>query len=231
MAKAVKLAGKFLAYTSVAGGVGFGTFLFLTRKTRFVPFTLTTDPIFTSSHFNKFNPNQNVPVLHDLCVRRVPLTQIKPELLEKDGKLVEAFCAGVWSGFGYEIQRRYLERKYRSQETANQLWDIAELATSTYPVGTQITDHFEVISHTPSSIAVRAGDSPRNSGVRASDGVFEMTAVVNAEEGVAEFGLKCVFFQGEGKSTGSMPSHIAFAHRLYTKLWMESALKTAVLKK
>ncbi|KAJ7778541.1 von Willebrand factor type A domain-containing protein [Mycena metata] len=44
MAKAVKLASKVLAYTSVAGAVGFGSFLFLTRKSRFVPFTFTTDP-------------------------------------------------------------------------------------------------------------------------------------------------------------------------------------------
>jgi hypothetical protein len=127
---------------------------------------------------------------------------------------------------GYEIQRRYLERKYRGPETANQLWDTGELAMSTYPVGTKITDHFEVISHTPTSISVRCGDSPRNSGVRASDGVFELTAIVKESEGVAEFGLKSVFFQGEGKSAGNMiPGHIAFAHRLYTKLWMESALR------
>ncbi|KAJ7482233.1 hypothetical protein B0H11DRAFT_1723948 [Mycena galericulata] len=221
----MRLAGRFLAVTSVGGAVGFGGFLFFTRKSRFVPFTLTTDPIFTSNHFKKFNPNENVPGLHDLCVRRVPLSQIRPELLKEDGKLAERFCAGVWSGFGYEIQRKYLERKYRSQETANQLWDTRELAESTYPVGTQITDHFEVISHTPTSIVVRCGDSPRNSGVRSSDGLFEMSAVVKESEGVAEFGLKSIFFKGEGKSEGSIPSHIAFAHRLYTKLWMESALR------
>ncbi|KAJ6542713.1 hypothetical protein B0H19DRAFT_1035126 [Mycena capillaripes] len=229
MPKALKLAGKFLTYTTAIGAVGFGGFLLLTRKSRFVPFTFTNDPILTSNHFKQFNPNQNVPVLHDLCVRRVPLSQIKPELLKEEGKLVESFCTGVWSGFGYEIQRRYLERKYRGQETAHQLWDTGELAQSTYPVGTEITDHFQVISHTPTSITVRCGDSPRNSGVRPNDGVFEMSAVVNEIEGVAEFGLKSVFFQGEGKSDGgSLPPHIAFAHRLYTKLWMESALRKVV---
>jgi hypothetical protein len=103
MSKAVKLAGKFVAYTSVAGAVGFGGFLLLTRKSHFVPFTFTSDPIFTSSHFKKFNPNQNVPGLSDLCVRRVPLSQIKPELLNEEGKLVEGFCAGVWSGFGASV--------------------------------------------------------------------------------------------------------------------------------
>ncbi|KAJ7468657.1 hypothetical protein FB451DRAFT_1256894 [Mycena latifolia] len=215
MAKVVSLAGKFVAYTSLAGAVGFGSFLVLTRKTRFVP---------------ALNPHANAPSLHDLCVRRVPLKDIKPELLKEEGKLVEAFCAGVWSGFGYDIQRRYLERKYRSPETATQLWDPAALAASSYPVGTQITDHFEVISHTPSSIAVRCGDSPRNAGVRASDGVFEMSAVVNEQEGVAEFGLKSVFFTGQGPSDAKLPSHIAYAHRLYAKLWMESALRKTVLR-
>ncbi|KAJ7223094.1 hypothetical protein GGX14DRAFT_657180 [Mycena pura] len=229
MHKAVKLASKFVAYTSVAGAVGFGGFLFFTRKSRFVPFSLADDPIFASSHYKKLNPHQN-DALHDLCVRRVPLSQIKPELLQDDsrGKLVEAFCSGVWSGFGYGIQRRYLERKYRGPETATQLWDARALATSTYPVGTQITDHFEVISHTPMSISVRCGDSPRNSGVRASDGVFEMSAVIDANEGVVEFGLKSVFFKGDGKSEGAMPAHIAFAHRLYTKLLMESAVGKVV---
>lgn len=99
MSRIVKSASKFLAYTSVAGAVGFGSFLFFTRKSRFVPFTFTSDAIFTSSHFKKFNPNGNAPVLHDLCVRKVPLSQIKPELLE-NGKLTEVFCAGVWGGTG-----------------------------------------------------------------------------------------------------------------------------------
>ncbi|KAJ6482916.1 hypothetical protein C8R47DRAFT_577327 [Mycena vitilis] len=226
MSKAVKLASKFLAYSSVAGAVGFGGFLLWTRKSRFVPFAFTSDPIFTSALFKKFNPNQNVPVLTDLCVRRVPLSQIRPELLENEGKLVEAFCAGVWSGAAYKIQRRYLERKYRGPETAHQLWDARELAASDYPLSTQITDHFEVVSHTPTSINVRCGDSPRISGVRASDGLFEMTAEVKASEGVAEFGMKSVFFQGEGKGDGSvMPAPVAFAHRLYTKFLMESALQ------
>ncbi|KAJ6614667.1 hypothetical protein B0H10DRAFT_2165042 [Mycena sp. CBHHK59/15] len=216
MSKAVRLAAKFLAFSLVGGAAGVGTFVYITRKSRFVPFALAADAIFTSAHFKKFNPNQNVPGLHDLCVRRVPLDKIKPELLKEEGKLVENFCAGVWSGFGYSIQRRYLERKYRSPETAGQLWDKPELAASMYPLGTQITDHFEVISHTPTTIAVRCGDSPRNGGVRASDGVFEMSVEVKEAEGVADE-------PGKG-----IPPMIAMAHRWYTKLWMESALRNVL---
>ena len=75
-----------------------GTFVAMTRKSKFVP-VATTDEIFSNVFYLRNNPEKN-PSLHDLCVRRVPLAQIRPDLLEKDGKLVEAFCAGVWSGLG-----------------------------------------------------------------------------------------------------------------------------------
>ena len=75
-----------------------GTFVTLTRNSRFVPLA-TTDEIFTNVFYLRNNPERN-PTTHDLCVRVVPLAKIRPELLEKDGKLVEAFCAGVWSGAG-----------------------------------------------------------------------------------------------------------------------------------
>lgn len=58
-----------------------------------------TDYLFHSTLFARYNPN-NAPVTQDLAVRNVPLSQIKPELLEKEGRLAEAFCAGVWSGLG-----------------------------------------------------------------------------------------------------------------------------------
>jgi hypothetical protein len=77
---------------------------------------------------------------------------------------------------------------------------------------------------------VRCGDSPLKTGVRESDGLFEMAAKVNKEEGVAEFRLKSVFYQGLGKANGPpMPPHIEFLHRLYTKLWMESAIQKVVM--
>lgn len=188
----------------------------------------------------------------DLCVRRVPLTKIKPDLLEKEGKLVEKFCAGVWGSIGtiiacharccrtarphesigltmastgYAYQRRYLEKKYRAR-TQDQLWDTADLLNSTYDVGTQITDHFEVVSKTPESIIVRCGDSPTIKEVRASDGLFEMRVDLKKEEGVAEFQLKSVFYQGLGRAEkGPMPSWVEFLHRQYTKVMMETAVR------
>lgn len=164
--------------------------------------------------------------MSDLCVKRVPLTQIKPEYLEKEGKLVEKFCAGVWSGLGFAYQRRYLEKKYRGPETATQLWDTQDLKESSYPIGTQITDHFEVLAKTSESIIVRCGDTPRIKDVRPGEGLFEMSAVIKTEEGVAEFQLKSVFYQGLGKAAGPpMPAWMEFLHREYTKLWMETAVR------
>ncbi|EHK97783.1 hypothetical protein M7I_6444 [Glarea lozoyensis 74030] len=147
-------------------------------------------------------------------------------LLENEQKLTEAFCAGVWSGLGYAYQRRFLEKKYKNTTTtAHQLWTREQLRASTYDVGTQITDHFEVVSKAPSSIVVRCGDSPLKSEVRASDGLFEIGVKIKKEEGVAEFRLQSLFYQGLGKAEGKpMPSHIEFLHRLYTKLWMETAI-------
>lgn len=57
-----------------------------------------------------------------------------------------------------------------------------------------------------------------------------MKASIDKAEGVAVFELKSVFFKGIGKSTEPpMPPHVEFAHRLYTKLWMETAVGNCVM--
>lgn len=88
-----------LLKTTVAGSVAsVGVFWGATRNDIFQPMD-TSDPIFQSAFFNKFNPSRN-PTLHDVCVRRIPLDKIQSSLVEDNGKLVEAFCAGVWGGLG-----------------------------------------------------------------------------------------------------------------------------------
>jgi hypothetical protein len=110
------------------------------------------------------------------------------------------------------------------------LWSREELKNSNYDVGTQITDHFEVVSKTPDAIVVRCGDSPLKTEVRPSDGLFEMGVTVNQEEGVAEFRLKSIFYKGLGTADAPpMPAHVEFAHRLYTKLWMETAIPNVTM--
>lgn len=86
-------------FTTITATAGLGAFFVATRNSSFVELDPAKDPIFASKAFRKLNPEGN-PTTHDLCVRRVPLTDINPVLLEKKGRLVEAFCAGVWSGLG-----------------------------------------------------------------------------------------------------------------------------------
>ncbi|KAL3479376.1 hypothetical protein BJX99DRAFT_78140 [Aspergillus californicus] len=212
-----------LKLTTYTGLASVGAFFVYTRNDHFEPMT-ATDPIFNHPLYHRFNPEKN-PSTHDLCIRRVPLSDINPSLLEKKGKLVEAFCAGVWSGWGYAFQRAYLSRKYESPETSSHLWSKEQLSNSTYDVGTLITDHFEVVDKTSESIIVRCGDSPSRQGVRASDGLFEISAVVKPE-GVAEFGLKSCLYQGLGKAESQpMPPHVVWLHQQYAKLWAETALR------
>jgi len=90
-----------------------------------------------------------------------------------------------------------------------------------------MTDHFEVVSKSQDSIIVRCGGSPLNKDVRGSDGLFELRAELDEEEDVARFEMKSVFFNGLDKSEQHMvPQHIVFLHRIYTKWWMETAVRS-----
>lgn len=152
-----------------------------------------------------------------VCVRRPPLDQFALNQIT-----------------GYTIQREYLRAKYKDPtRTGHQLWSKKELLSSSYNTGTEITDHFVVLDKTPTTILIRCGDSPLNApnGPRPSDGLFEITADLHADEGFCEFRLKSLFYQGLGKSaTGEPPMHgfMLWAHYQYTKLWMESAVRNVM---
>ncbi|CAK7246339.1 MAG: hypothetical protein STHCBS139747_007966, partial [Sporothrix thermara] len=53
------------------------------------------DPVWSSKVYKKQNPSRN-PTTQDICVKRLPISKIKPELLKKDGDLALEFCRGVW---------------------------------------------------------------------------------------------------------------------------------------
>lgn len=143
-----KVAGTLLASTA---GPALGWICY-TRASTFIPFT-TTSSSFPSEASARLNPNQNKPVLIDHCMRKVPLAQLKTT---DQGELTRQFCQGVWSGPGFEIQRRYLERKYRRLAgRENHLWDKKDLASSDYAVGTAISDHFEVVQRNPDKVMTR----------------------------------------------------------------------------
>ncbi|KAF5000045.1 hypothetical protein FGRMN_2056 [Fusarium graminum] len=183
------------------------------------------DPIWSARLFRRANPNGN-PATNDVCIKRIPFSKIRPELLKKESDLSLEFCRGLWSGWGYAIQRRYLDFKWRGPETENQLWDNEQLATSTYDRGTVITDHFEVVEKTSNSITVRCGDSPRNAALRASDGLFQISATIDKTREEVELRLKSVLFSSEGKvpgAKGPMPGHIEELHQWYARIWAETA--------
>lgn len=212
--------------TVFTGLLGTSTFAaYLAARNPVISPVPPADPVWNSSVYKKHNPARN-PVTQDICVKRVPLSKINPELLKKDGDLTLAFCRGVWGGLGFAVQRKYLEYKYRGPETATQLWDTEDLQTSAYDKGTQITDHFEVVEKTSTSITVRCGDTPRTRGPRPSDGLFVIAATVDKANEQVELSVKSVFFSSEGKVAGNkgpMPPWIEELHQWYSRILNETA--------
>ncbi|KAJ5523397.1 hypothetical protein N7513_012941 [Penicillium frequentans] len=153
--------GKFSAVATLAGA---GAWQLWTMHCYFEPLGPEYDPIFQSDHYKRHNPGDH-PSLKDSCVRKVSLSQIPPDLVEdalKGGsKLLERFCAGVWGGYGYAIQRNILARLGRNGSNEESiLWDKKQLLNSTYKEGTNVTDHFVVVGKTPRSV-ILWGPMPR----------------------------------------------------------------------
>ena len=130
---------------------------------------------------------------------------------------------------GYSIQRRYLHRKYFGTDTSSHLWTPDQIAASNFEPGTILTDHFEVVERTPTEITVRCGDSPRNQGPRASDGLFAIGATIDKEAQVARLTLKSCFFPSDRKvegDKGPMPGWIENLHQWYARILMVSAARS-----
>ncbi|KAF2123513.1 hypothetical protein P153DRAFT_371575 [Dothidotthia symphoricarpi CBS 119687] len=234
-----RVLGVALGLTGALGAnllLGYSVSSFYTRNTKFIPYD-TSSPDLATDIARKHNPSNNPPACIDHAVKTVPYAKLpqkywvrgKGERISVDqGALTTDFCRGVWSGVAYRVQRRYLERKYRALEgRGGQLWDVKELEKSDYKVGTVVTDHFEVLEHTDEKVVVRCGDSPLKQDRRPGDGLFSMEVTKDDEAQLATFHLKSVFVNTtpEGKDTEPLPWNFQFAHRWYTKLWMESATR------
>ena len=98
-------------YVKALGVSGIGAFasitgFFVYTKHCDVQNLPVTDPLFSSAFYKQYNPRAN-PSMRDVCVRRIPLHQIRPDLLADDkkggGRLVEAFCGGIYGGKGKSI--------------------------------------------------------------------------------------------------------------------------------
>jgi len=94
---------KLLQGTAVSFLTTVGAFVVWTKHCKFVDLSPVTDETFQSAFYKKYNASSN-PTTHDLCIRKIPIFKLKPNLVEdaQQGgtKLVESFCAGIWSGFG-----------------------------------------------------------------------------------------------------------------------------------
>ncbi|KEY79726.1 hypothetical protein BA78_7872 [Aspergillus fumigatus] len=161
----------------------------------FEPFGPENDPLFQSKYFKQHNP-RNHPSLNDSCVRKVPLSQIPPELvndaLNGGSKLLERFCAGVWGGYG-----------------------------------TNVTNHFVVVGKTPRSVVLWGAHSPsENPGVpRDMENLAEITTDIDMDEGMAEFRLKNIFYNGKERTSKDLfPPPIVWLHFQYCKLLVEAGV-------
>ncbi|UPX20527.1 uncharacterized protein EKO05_0010756 [Ascochyta rabiei] len=231
-----RLFGVVLGLAGAAGAnalLGYSVFSFYTRNTSFVPYD-TTSPDLATPVAQRHNPLRNKPVCIDHAVKTLPLQPFRARYGLKDGdavpvdRLTTDFCRGIWSGIGFRVQRRFLERKYRALPgRQDHLWDLKQLEASEYPVGEKITDHFEVVEHAPNKVVVRCGDSPLNQHHRASDGLFSMEVSTDDAKDTATFHLKSVFVNTtpDGKDLDPLPWNFQLAHRWYTKLWMEGATR------
>lgn len=81
------------------GLLGTGVLGYLGAATTIISPLPQDDPLWRSASYAKLNSYQNSST-QDLCVKRIPLSKIRPELLQKDGDLALEFCRGVWGGLG-----------------------------------------------------------------------------------------------------------------------------------
>ncbi|KAJ8105081.1 hypothetical protein OPT61_g10395 [Boeremia exigua] len=231
-----RLFGVVLGLAGAAGAnalLGYSVFSFYSRNTTFVPYD-TSSPDLATPTFAAHNPLKNKPGCIDHAIKTLPLQKFRERYGLKDGETVPVqrlttdFCRGVWSGIGFRVQRRFLEKKYRALPgREDQLWDVKQLEKSEYPVGEKIADHFEVVEHDANKVIVRCGDSPLVQEHRASDGLFTMEVTTDEKADTATFHLKSVFVNTtpEGKDLEPLPWKFQLAHRWYTKLWMEGATR------
>lgn len=94
------MAAKFLKrtiYTGLATGTAFAGYVAGTTSI-ICPLPID-DPLWGSSVYARHNVHNN-PTTQDVCIKRIPLGKVRPELLQKDGDLSLEFCRGVWGGWG-----------------------------------------------------------------------------------------------------------------------------------
>ena len=147
---------KFEVTGLAMGAVGWKLY---TRNSRFVEYS-SADPEFGTPFWRMRNPHNNPPACIDMCERKVPLAKLKTG---DEEELVKNFARGVFGGWGFEVQRRMLQEKYRKLEGREKdLWEKEDLERAEYGLGTRIVDHFEVVERTRNKVRPAAVIVPWN---------------------------------------------------------------------
>ncbi|KAK7746123.1 hypothetical protein SLS62_009502 [Diatrype stigma] len=213
--------------TGGVASVGVGA-AYIAASTRIVDLT-KDDPLFKSKTWKKYNPRGN-PSLHDVVIKRVPLSKIKPELRDNEEALTHEFCRGVWSRWGFYPQSKFQERYDKVPGSEGDLWDISDLAVARYEKGLRIANHFEVVERQGNEIYIRCGGSPLLApGLRASDGLIVLSAHIDREAQQAEFRFKSALFSSAAETAAPdakhpLPPKIVFLHRWYVRIMTQAAI-------
>ncbi|KAK8136236.1 hypothetical protein PG984_004176 [Apiospora sp. TS-2023a] len=194
------------------------------------------DAWFSSKTYARYNPKAN-PALQDDCIKRVPLSKIRPELRNDEAALTLDFCRGIWSRWGFWPQSKLHERYDAPPGTEDYTWKTSELAVAKYEPGFKFSNHFEVVQNSCSSsrftragneITVRCGGSPLQPGLRNSDGLVLISARIDHEKQEAVFSLKSALFDSAGsygKGAGHpIPPKIIFLHPWYVRMLVQSGV-------
>ncbi|KAF5694968.1 hypothetical protein FDENT_781 [Fusarium denticulatum] len=197
------LAAKVAAAVSITGAASFHL---VTRKCYFEPFGPENGrSLYQHPLLKQINP-WNKPGSADSCVREVPFEKLNQVLLEdaKNGgtKLVERFIAGMWGGFGYGIQRRIMTF-FKNETNKNDLWEKKDLLASTYEPGTYFTNHFLVLSKSPTCITMRGCFDPHQSPPSPMDvdNLVEIRAELDEAKQVAVLKLQVITFDGRKEAS------------------------------
>ncbi|KAL7619471.1 hypothetical protein AAE478_010010 [Parahypoxylon ruwenzoriense] len=212
--------------TGVAGAVGGAAYL--TATTNLTAPLPENDEFFASKHFLRVNRYQN-PSLQDVCWKRLPLSQVRPELRDSEEALTTEFCRGAFAGYAYAPQRVLMTLALRNSKTESQLFSKQQLASSKYELGARLSDHFEVIERTGNSIVMRSGGSPLEPGPRDMDGLLVVSAKVDKEAGTVDVALKSAFFNSAAPVTDGKkpaPFFVELIHRYYSRAMVDSGARS-----
>ncbi|KAL6921222.1 hypothetical protein FSHL1_005193 [Fusarium sambucinum] len=230
---------RLLLVAKVAAGIsitGAGTFHLVTRNCYFEPFGPENGrSLFKHPLLKQINP-WNKPGSSDSCITKVPFDKLDKALIEdaKNGgtKLVERFVAGMWGGFGYGIQRRIMTL-FKDNINKNDLWTKRELLESTYEPGTYFTNHFLVLSKTPTCITMRGCFDPHQSPPSPMDidNMVEIHAELDEANQVAILKLRVITFDGRKEASDKEDPFGGFGgwlHRRYSTLLVESGARNCI---